>query len=248
MSLLVRLEIENGSGVRALELSKQIQAAYPELYLGYELAGDTLLARGDYTGAGHEYALARERLQTVELVIKQAENAGRSGNSAAAAGYLQDWLVEHPDDVQAMQFLGTTWQNMGMTDLAIKQYEKVLELDRENPVALNNLAGLYQQAGRPEAPALAERALQAAPNNPGVMDTYAWIQVQQGKAKEGLRLLEQVVTQLPDNPEVRYHHAVAVLQAGDSTRGRRLLEALVKEAVPFAGRDEAMRMLDATGS
>jgi putative PEP-CTERM system TPR-repeat lipoprotein len=247
MSLLARLEIQGGSSVRALELSKQIQAAYPEFYLGYELAGDALLARGDYQGAGREYALARERLQQVELVIKQAENATLAGNNAAAAGYLQDWLSEHPDDIQAMQFLGTTWQNMGMTELAVEQYERVLEQEQENPVALNNLAGLYQQAGRPEAQALAQRALEAAPNNPGVMDTYAWILVLQGDASEGLRLLEQALSQLPDNPEVRYHHAVAVLQSGDRERGRRLLEALVSEGKPFVGREDAMQMLETAG-
>jgi len=248
MALLARLEIESGSSDHALELSKQIQTAYPEFYLGYELSGDTLTVRGDYKGAGREYAQARERLQQVDLVIKQAENASRSGNSAAAAGYLQEWLAEHPDDVRAMQFLGTTWQNMGMTDLAIKQYEQVLELDRENAVALNNLAGLYLQAGKPEATALAQRALKAAPDNPGVLDTYAWIQIRQGKTQEGLRLLEKVITQLPDNPEVRYHHAVAVLQAGDRERGERLLRALLNEAGAFVGRDEALRMLATSAS
>ena len=245
MSLLARLEIEYGSNERALELSKQIQQAYPEFYLGYELAGDTLLAHGDFEGAGREYEQARERLQQVDLVIKQAENASRSGNRAAGAGYLQAWLVDHPDDVQAMQVLGTIWQEMGMADLAIKQYERVIELEQDNPVALNNLAGLYQQEGRTEALALAERAMKAAPDNPGVLDTYAWIQVQQGDAQEGLRLLEQVITRLPDNPEVRYHHAVSVIKAGDRERGRQLLEALVGEAQAFPGRDEAVGILKA---
>ncbi len=247
MSLLARLEIESGSSARGLELSKRIQTAYPESHLGYELAGDALTARGDFRGAGHEFALARERLQRVDLVIKQAENASRSGDSAAAVGYLQDWLANHPDDVQAMQFLGTTWQTMGKTELAIKQFERVLELDRENPVALNNLAGLYQQLGRPEARALAERALAAAPNNPGVLDTYAWILVQQGEVQEGLRSLEKVISQLPDNPEVRYHHAVAVLKSGDHKRGRSLLQGLLSEGKPFVGRDEAVRMLEQGG-
>lgn len=244
MSLLARLEIESGAHDRALQLSKQLQKAYPELYLGHELAGDALLSQGDYEGAGREYAAARERLQRVDLVIKQAENASRSGNRAAGVGYLQAWLAEHPDDVQAMQFLGTTWQDMGMTELASKQYERVLERDGANAVALNNLAGLYQQDGRPEALALAERALKVAPDNPGVMDTYAWIQVQQGDVQQGLRMLEQVVTRLQDNPEVRFHHAVAVLRSGDRARGQRLLQTLVKEAPSFAGREEALRLLD----
>lgn len=245
MSLLARLEIESGSNERALDLGRQIQKASPELYLGYELAGDALSARGNFEDAGREYQLARERQQQVSLVIKQAENARRSGNPDAAADYLRKWLSDHPDDVLAMQVLGTIWQDMGEADLAIQQYERILARDEDNPVALNNLAGLYQQAGRTEAPGLAERAVKAAPDDPGVLDTYAWIQVRQGDAQEGLRLLEQVVARLPDNPEVRYHHAVAVIKAGDPGQGRRLLEALVNEEQAFPDRDEAIRILKA---
>lgn len=244
MALMVRLDIRRGSTAQALEFSKRIKAAYPELYLGYEMAGDTLMAQGDYADAGNEYAQAFDRLRRVDLVIKLADSANRLGNHDAAAGYLKDWLAKHPDDVQAMQYYGSTLQSAGKTELAIRQYERVLELDRKNPVALNNLAGLYQLAGRPEALELAKRALHAAPEDPGVMDTLAWIQVQQGSVQEGLNLLERAVKRLPDNPAVRYHHAVAVYQSGDRGRARQLLQALVKEGKPFEGRDDAVRMLE----
>lgn len=244
MSLLARLEIESGNSARALELGRRLQQDHPGLYLGYELAGDALMASADYQAAGREYARAREYTQRVELVLKQAESANRAGNLAAAAGYLQEWLAGHPEDSQARQFLGTTWQDMGKHDLAIAQYERVLELDANNPVALNNLAGLYLEAGRPEALGLAQRALQAAPDNPGVMDTCGWAQVRQGDARTGLRLLEQAMQRLPDNPEVRYHRAAALLATGDRAQGRRLLRKLLDEQAPFSGRADAIRLLE----
>lgn len=242
-SLLVQLEIAGGAIDQALEICQRIQQQSPESHRGYELAGDVYMANGDFEAAGKEYARARDRLQSVEVVIKQAENASRQGNNTVAIGFLQDWLSGHPDDVQAMQFLGITWQNMEQTDLASSQYERVLAIDPANAVALNNLAGLYQQAGKAEALGLAERAWQLAPDNPGVMDTYGWLLVEHGSLQEGGRILERAVKLLPDNAEVRYHHAVAVYRSGDRETGRQLLSALLGEVASFTGRDEAERLL-----
>ncbi|MGB5473179.1 MAG: XrtA/PEP-CTERM system TPR-repeat protein PrsT [Gammaproteobacteria bacterium] len=242
-SLLVQLEIAGGAIDRALELCQRIQQQRPEFYLGYELAGDAYMAKGDFETADREYARARDRQESVELVIKQADNASRQGKHAVAVGYLQDWLSGHPDDVQAMQYLGITWQNTEQTELAISQYERVLAIDPDNTVALNNLAGLYQQAGKAEALGLAKRVWQLAPDNPGVMDTYGWLLVQQGSLQEGRQILERAVKLLPDNAEVRYHHAVAVYRSGDLEAGRQLLRTLLGEVTSFPGRDEAERLL-----
>jgi putative PEP-CTERM system TPR-repeat lipoprotein len=242
--LMARMEINSGAPVQALQYSKRIQQAHPELFLGYELAGDVFMNGKDYAEAAAQYALAWERMNSAGIVIKRAENASRSGNPAAATGYLQDWLIGHPDDVQVMQFLATTWQNMGETVLATRQYEQVLEADPNNQVALNNLAGLYPPAERIKALKLAERAWRVAPDNPGVQDTYGWLLVQEGQLERGTPMLEKAMKSLGTVPEVRYHHAVAVIRSGDSKRGRQLLEALLAEGTPFDGRTEAQRLLN----
>jgi putative PEP-CTERM system TPR-repeat lipoprotein len=244
LALLARIEIDSGASGQALQYSKRIQKAYPELFQGYELAGDIYMTGRDYVAAATQYDLAWERKNNAELAIKRAENASRSGNPAAAAAYLQDWLAEHPDDVRVMQFLATTWQNMGEETLAIRQYEKVLEADPNNQVALNNLAGLYPPSERIKALQLAERAWRTAPDNPGVQDTYGWLLVQEGQLERGRPMLEKAMRSLGDIPEVRYHHAMAVIQSGDREQGRRLLEALLAEGKPFDGRQDAQRLLN----
>jgi len=246
LAMLARLEIRSGAPVQALQYSKRIQQAYPELFLGYELAGDISMNGKDYAEAASQYDLAWERMNSAELVIKRAENAGRSGNPDAAIGYLQGWLTGHPDDIRVMQFLATTWQNMGQKALATGQYEKVLEADPNNEVALNNLAGLYPPAERIKALQMAERAWRVAPDNPGVQDTYGWLLVQEGQLERGLPMLEKAIKSLGTVPEVRYHHAAAVIRSGDSKRGRQLLESLLAEGVPFEGRNEAQRLLNSS--
>ncbi len=242
-ALLAELEIRAGEYEQALKYSREIQQALPEEFAGYELAGDSLMAAEKYTAAADEYARAWERMPAAGLVIKRAESAFNSGKPDVAIGYIQDWLREHPDDIEALESIGTAFQNMGEADQAMAIYEKIIRLDADNVVALNNLAGLYMLIGRPVALGYAERAWQLAPENPNVRDTYGWALVLDGQVGRGLRLLEQALEALPLVPEVRYHHAAAVYQAGNKSKARQLLEALLDEGAVFQGREDAKRLL-----
>jgi len=246
LALLVKLELLDGELARAREYSTRLRLGYPELYLGYELSGDVLMTAGEFAAAEQQYAQAGERLASAGLAIKRAENAVRSGNTAAATGFLQDWLADHPDDVRVAQYLGVVWENMQQDALAIKQYERVLELQPDNVVALNNLAGLYRSSNPSRALSLAEKAYRAAPDNPGVQDTYGWLLVNQGYPERGLRMLEHAVKALGEVPEVRYHYAAAQVRGGDRSAGRQLLEKLLEEGVPFEGSEAARQLLDNT--
>ena len=56
---------------------------------------------------------------------------------------------------------------------AIEQYRKIIELDKNNLVSLNNLAWyLYEQNNLTEALIYAQRAKKIAPNNDSIIDTY----------------------------------------------------------------------------
>ena len=146
-------------------------------------------------------------------------------------------------DVRVRGHLAVLYQNLGQGEKAVVEYEKVLEIEPDNKTALNNLAWLYMLADNPDALALAERAYEADPENPGVLDTYGWIQVQQGRVKGGLRMLTQAMEQLSDIPEVRYHYAVALYKTGDRENALQIIEELLKDGRPFEGRDEARRIL-----
>lgn len=243
LALLVKLDIQSSDHDAALAYSRRIQDTYPELFLGYELAGDSLVAGQDYAGAEREYALAWDRMPSARLVIKRADNAGRAGETDTALGLLEDWLRLHPSDSEVAGFLGSVLQTAGRTAEAMTTYEKVIVADPNNAVALNNLAVLYLAENRTGALELAKRAWQAAENNPGVQDTYGWALVLEGQVGRGLQLLEQALKGLPDIPEVRYHHAAALYHAGNRAEARQLLEALLGEDVSFDGREDAVRLL-----
>jgi putative PEP-CTERM system TPR-repeat lipoprotein len=241
--LMANMEMQTHNYERALAYSRQIQQAEPAQYVGYELAGTVWMARENYPEAAAAYAQAWEHGQTPGLAIRFSEALSRSGNADGAIRPLLAWLDGNPGDVRVRQYLGTVYQASGQKDKALQEYEKVLAVEPDNRIALNNTALLYLPVDLTRAQALAEQAYQASPDNPGIQDTYGWILLQSGKLEQGLSLLNRAMEQLSDSPEVRYHHAVALYRSGDRKKARQLLEKLVNQGETFEGYADAQRLL-----
>ena len=241
--LMANLELRSGHYDQALEVAGKIQKAQPDLYMGHEIAGDALMTMKKYADAKASYEQAWERKKFAELAIKLSEASTRSSKFEEATKPLLTWLSEHPDDARVLQFLGSAYQNMKLDDKASVTFEKVLAIQPNNVVALNNLAWLYSLVNNPRALELAEKAYMASPDDSGVQDTYGWVLVQQGQADKGRRILEQVMKDLSEVPEVQYHYAVALLKSGQEKEAQQILGALLKGSVSFEGREEAEQLL-----
>ena len=50
-----------------------------------------------------------------------------------------------------------------------------------------------------------EQAYKLAPENPAVIDTYAWVIYKDGKIKEAKALIEKALKLAPDNKEIEAH-------------------------------------------
>jgi tetratricopeptide (TPR) repeat protein len=242
--LMVGVELQSSQYGQALGYAEQIQKAKPDLYMGYELAGDARMARKEHAEAKIAYTQAWDLDPSATLAIKLSETLKRSGKQEEATAALLVWLNDHPDDARPLQFLGTTYQDMGQNDKAIQTYERLLAVQPENVVALNNLAWLYSLSNDPKALELAERAYQATPDNAGIQDTYGWILVQQGQVDKGRGLLKQAMQKLSEVPEVQYHYAVALLKSGEKTEARKLLNQLLQSEGSFDGREDIPVLLE----
>lgn len=241
--LMARSELTQGRFEEAGEYAKKIQAINPDIYIGYELFGDTWLARQEYAKAKSEYEKAWAKKMSSGLAVKLSTVAVRLNKPDEGIELLNTWLNDHAEDVRALQVLGTLLQTTGRKDEAVKTYEKTLELQPDNLVALNNLAGLYSNAKDAKALVLAEKAYQVQPNNPGVKDTYGWVLVQAGELSKGQSLIKQALEALPGLAEVRYHYAAALIRSGEKTEGIEMLKSLLSEESKFEGREEAERLL-----
>jgi putative PEP-CTERM system TPR-repeat lipoprotein len=242
--LLATVELKSGNQKQALKYAMQIQKTQPDLYAGYELAGDSWMARKNHPAAESAYAQAWQRGKSSELAVKFSEAATRLGKSDDATKPLLEWLKTNPDDVRVLQSLGTTYQNAGKDKQAVAAYENVLAVQPESVIALNNLAWLYTKDNDPRAIKLAEQAYRINPNDSGIQDTYGWVLVRQGQVDKGRRLLKQALDDLPNVPEVRYHYAVALMKSGKKVDARIMLTKLLEQNRDFEGHTDAERLLN----
>ncbi len=123
---------------------------------------------------------------------------------------------------------------------AITDYESLLAKMPNNTLVLNNLAYMLAEKNERLAEALeyAKRALEQKPNDPGFLDTYAYVLYKNGKDSEAdefmtAALLQYGQNQLAAPPEVYEHLGMIKERLGQKSRA---LDAY-KEALE-AGRDK----------
>lgn len=115
--------------------------------------------------------------------------------------------------------LAMLYEQLEEYPLAQQRYERVLELQPANVIALNNLAyALAVRAGIPsQAKPLAEKAVALAPRDPTIADTLAWVEHLLGNDHVAARLIAFAAKGAPQNAEVRLHAAFIYAAASTST-------------------------------
>jgi Tfp pilus assembly protein PilF len=122
--------------------------------------------------------------------------------------------------------LAEAQQQAGEPDRAAGTYERVLQIAPTHAAALNNLAWLKHQQGKPEALTFAKRAYEAAPKRAEIADTYAWILIERGEVRRGLTLLQPIAG--PNAaPEIRLHYAIALARSGNEAQAREIAQSLL---------------------
>ena len=111
---------------------------------------------------------------------------------------------------------------------AIARYRAILDVNPDNPVALNNLAWILGEAGDPKAREYAERAYQLTPFQANVVDTLGWTLVRTGDVARGTQLLRLASNLAPKQSDIRLHLGRALLKSGDKEAARRTLDPLTK--------------------
>jgi tetratricopeptide (TPR) repeat protein len=124
--------------------------------------------------------------------------------------------------------------HLGRTKEASDGYNRVLAIDPDNTMALNNLAFLNaaNKTNLEQAQTMAEHAKKRAPNSPDVADTLGYVYYQRNLNSEALQIFRQTVQQNPQNSTFRFHLAMALLKQGDKQGARDEAEKALKNARP----------------
>jgi putative PEP-CTERM system TPR-repeat lipoprotein len=207
------------------------------------LKGDVFLAANRPDDAAKAYADALAAAPSTILLTRLVGAQMRAGHADAAQAALTDWLAKHPDDLTALEQdaeLDIAAERYGD---AAKQLQSILKEKPHDPIALNNLAWIYQQQHDSRAMDLARQAYVLAPSAQ-TADTLGWILTSAGKADTGVLLLRQASAQAATDPRVQYHYAVALKDTGDKADAIKLLTAVVAVKADFTEKPQAQQLLD----
>jgi tetratricopeptide (TPR) repeat protein len=147
--------------------------------------------------------------------------------------------------VRALIQLALIHQRLGHFAAARDTYEKLLTVQPNSLLALNNLATLYSDHLKQPDMALtwARKAKELYPTEPHVADSLGWILLKRGDYGNALQLLRDSARQLSGRPEVQYHLGIAHYMLGEEEASRVALQQAIDSADEFEGKVEARRQL-----
>ncbi len=240
--VLAVMEMRDGYPEKALEITIGLREKHAQNPAIYALEGDVLLVLERFDGAADAFRHAYS-LRPASQVAIRAYQAGTQAGQTDAHALMKSWLADNPDDGAVMTVLAQYQQGQGDTDGAMRGYERAIEINENNFMAMNNLAWMYHEAGNDQAESLARKAFELAPESGPVGDTLGWILVETGQIEEGATRLESAAQQSPEVLDILYHLAVAKSRQGATVESIEILNALLTDERPFAERDKARELL-----
>ena len=166
--------------------------------------------------------------KTLSLLIR-AETRLDRGDRSGGRALLGQVVAAAPALADAQMQLAVLDDEAGEREAANTGYRRVLELEPNNEIALNNLAyniAVYRHTPADARP-LAVKAVTVSKRNPLMVDTLGWIEHLSGNTSLATMLLAEAVRGAPANADIRLHAAIAFAASGDkATAGLHLKEAL----------------------
>ncbi|MBA3611830.1 MAG: tetratricopeptide repeat protein, partial [Nitrospirales bacterium] len=145
-----------------------------------------------------------------------------------AIDMLNEALTIHVQSPILLKALASFYQANGQIDLAIRQYELVLNHSPNDVLAANNLAFLLaEEKGDVRSLEYAvdlTRNFEARTQNPFLLDTLAWVYFKMGLNEEATRVLTKALSKAPDHGLLNYHLGMVTLKAGDRFMAKQYLE------------------------
>lgn len=242
-SSLVRLHIRNKDLPAAWTHANKVREESPDSYLGDLLAGQIHMEEGDPAAALASFEAGFRKEKRPDLLFGMYQAMFALGKSREALALFEDWLRDHPRDVDVRRNLAVGYLSLGDQAKARRHLEKLVELAPNDAIGLSSLARIYQLGGDARARGLAERAVRSAPESSVALDTYGWILVTEGDAEQGLKYLREAVSR-DSNPLMRYHLAQALNELGRTSEAKLELDTILRAKQLPGWADDARKLRD----
>jgi tetratricopeptide (TPR) repeat protein len=171
----------------------------------------------------------------------------RKGDAKAAVDIFEQGLEQVPGHLELQLRLGMSLEQVADFEGAARQYEAVLQREPSQQVAANNLASLIADVWAGDRVRL-EQARRIAENfrntnQPLLLDTLGWVQLQLGNVDDAIALMERAVRADPTEETLRYHLGRAYLARGDRSKAKDELEKAITPGSTYRGVEDAKQAL-----
>lgn len=164
----------------------------------------------------------------VDVPKEQINEANRKKIEKGIAAYREAQKVS-ADTAAATMNLGTLAYRLGDFPQAIKQFNRVLEIDPSFYPAYANLATMYADAGRvEEAIRLLNKGLARLPKQPDLLYSKAMLFIRQKNYREAINLLSDAYAKAPERADIAYAYAIALHDTGRPVQAIGVLKKSLK--------------------
>ena len=227
----------------AVAIAREMQTAHPDDGTGFFMEGEIEFNQKNFEAAVAAYRKASAKADPGNGPSRLHQALIAGGRESDATKFVGSWVAEHPNDAMFRFYLGDAALAKGDLPLAEKRYNEVLAIAPEHALALNNVAWLMVQQNKPGAVALAERAVNAAPGQPAILDTLALALATENQLDKAIDIEKKIVAQSPKVPVFRINLAKFYAQAGKKDLARGELDQLDKQmGTDYPGKDEAAKL------
>jgi tetratricopeptide (TPR) repeat protein len=147
-----------------------------------------------------------------------------------AASIGLDFSVNMQSKSNLLTIMAESFSGLDRLPEAFETYDRILAIDNNNALVLNNYAYLLSVKNQQleKAETMVKRALELDPGNSSYVDTYGWVLFQLGKLEEAKTQLEKAYTSYGDSPEVINHYAEVLYKLGDKLKAAELWQKSLK--------------------
>jgi len=231
---------------QAVELAEEVNKMVPKNVLPLAFLAEVYNDEKDYENM-------KKMLDKILVVdpesfignLRTSRYYSMNNNYGEAINYLKNAVTAKPDNATLLLDLGILYEKNNDIDNAIITYKKVLEMSPERYRAMNNLAWILSEFKKDyvQAESYSRQALDLAPKNGAVADTYGWILFQKGDYAKAKEILELAQKYLPSNSSVAYHLGKTYLVLEEKENARISLQKALDISPDFPESDEVKKLL-----
>jgi tetratricopeptide (TPR) repeat protein len=203
---LISVELGNDNLTQAQKIAEEIEQLAPKSQTNHLVKGDISKHQGQHEEALLHY-LDAWSIAPSDKIGKVIWANLRFGTALTPQQFIEDWKEKLPNSFEAITIEAMSYQEKNQIAKAMRSYKKSLELNPNQPIALNNIAWIYfEQKQYEQALSHAEQANKLAPQNPAILDTYGWIAFKSGDKDKAKDLIGQATKLAPNNAEIASHY------------------------------------------